>query len=82
MDKIIQKAIQSSSDPKKTSMTVKGILLSLAPIAIAIMSSQGVEGAESVYGQLVETVTAFISASLIAFGASRKLYNEIKTLLN
>ena len=41
------KLLQSSNGSGNISLTVKGILVSIAPIAIAVMALTGVEMAES-----------------------------------
>lgn len=76
----MNKILQSSSNAKEVSLTVKGVLASLAPLAIAVLANAGVEMAESDYAQLVELTTAIISSTMILIGLLRKGYNEFKSL--
>lgn len=59
----IQKLITSSADAQKLSLTVKGLLTSLAPIAVVVL---GLHSGE--YGTLVDSISAviFYGGSLIS----------------
>ena len=47
--------IRSSSDPEKLSLTIKGLLTSIAPIAIVLL---GLNTGE--YGQLIDGIAAVV----------------------
>ncbi len=70
--------LQSSKNTKDLSLTIKGILVALAPIAISVMGIAGVEIAQENYMTLVENVVAVVSATMILLGVMRKLYFSVK----
>lgn len=78
----MNKVLQSSSNAKDVSLTFKGILSALGPLAIAVLANAGVEVAQSEYAQFVELVTTIISTSMILFGLVRKAYYEVKSIYN
>lgn len=74
----VPKLLQSSADSSKLSLTIKGILLALAPLIITLLASVGVNIAETDYMQAVELITAIVAASMTLVGLLRKLYNFLK----
>jgi hypothetical protein len=77
----MNKLIQSSANPEKISLTVKGILMSIAPVVIGLMQLSGVEIAQSQYIEIVENITAILSTSIILIGTIRKVYIEILEII-
>ena len=76
------KILQSSKNTGDISLTVKGILVGLAPIAISLMALAGVEIAQDNYMEVVENIGAVISATMILLGVLRKLYFSVKEFIN
>ena len=76
------KILQSSKNTEDISLTVKGILVGLAPIAISLMALAGVEIAQDNYMEVVENIGAVISATMILLGVLRKLYFSVKEFIN
>ena len=74
--------LESSKNTGDISLTVKGILVGLAPIAIATMGLLGVDIAQDNYMKVVENIGAVISATMILFGVLRKLYFSVKEFIN
>jgi sulfite exporter TauE/SafE len=73
---LANKLIVSSTDPHKVSMTVKGLLVAIAPLAMIIF---GINDADfnAVIEALVNVVflgTQLLSALLIVVGLVRKLF--------
>jgi len=67
--------LKSSSDSKKLSMTVQGILMGLVPLLIAIFQSSGIEVSETVLIDMVQQITTIISALVMTYGLVRKFWN-------
>jgi len=72
------KILQSSANPNKWSLTFKGILVSLIPLAIAFASMKGVALTETELVQLVDVVTMVGSSIAIGIGLARKIYYKFK----
>ncbi len=74
--------LQSSSDPKKLSMTVEGALIGIVPVMIAIFKLLEIDIAESEIMELIQLIGVAVSLSVAAVGAVRKVLNRAKPLLD
>lgn len=83
---IVNLIVQSSIDPKKVSLTVRGALIGLVPVIIGIVKFYGVEGVdENVLTQIIDgiaTVTqsflSLVSVVMMTWGMIRKVLKSIK----
>jgi len=66
--------LQSSSNPNKVAMTIKGILVLLIPTAIIVGQKYGIPLTEAGLMEFIENATIFIGAAMTAFGLARKFY--------
>lgn len=62
----------SSQDSNKLSLTVKGILVALVPIIIAIGQSQGWSITQGDLMDIIEAITAIVAAGSVIYGVFRK----------
>lgn len=67
--------LKSSTGSGNLSLTVKGLILSLVPITITILQSQGVAITESDVVEIVNNVFAVVSLCWVIYGGLRKLWN-------
>lgn len=77
----MEKILESSKGGGELSLTVKGILVSVGPIIIAVMKLVGIEMAESDYALAVQSITTIISATMILAGIVRKVFFAIKEFI-
>lgn len=70
--------LASSGNPQEISAMVQGVLMSLVPIAIQLMKTQGVEIAQGEAVAIVQAFTATLSFAIMTFGAMRKTANIAK----
>lgn len=74
----MNKLITSSSDPKKLSLTIKGILVAIVPI-VAVLLGLPEADLQPLINGIVDVVyagSALISAVMVVYGAGRKVYNQ------
>lgn len=74
----IPKALQSSVDPNKLSLTVKGILIALIPAIIIVAKYLGLEVSETSLINVAEDLGVLISAVVTAIGLIRKISVALK----
>ena len=73
------KLLGSSADPQVLSLTIKGVLLGIIPLAIAIGKVSGVNLLEGDLINLIEAVFAVVAGIITTVGAVRKvLMGEVK----
>lgn len=77
----LPKMLQSSQDPSKLALTVKGILLGVMPLVIALFAYFGLDIATNDYAQAVEQITALLAISMTFVGVVRKFYHLSKSLI-
>ena len=65
---------QSSTGSENMALTIKGALLAIVPIIIAVLSSQGYTLAENDIVDLINSLFTVVSALALFFGLARKLY--------
>ena len=90
MNNQLGQVFTSSSDPKELGMMVKGLLMSAVPVIVILSKQFGIEGLDSniltesvdVISNATIAVTAAVSSVMIAFGFLRKVYNNIKGIVN
>jgi hypothetical protein len=68
------KILRSSTGSGNLSLTIKGLLISLVPITIAILQAQGYSIAEADLTQAIDTVFTTIASVTVAVGLIRKIY--------
>lgn len=73
-----KKWYESSTGTGNLALTVKGALLALVPVAIAVLSSQGINLAESDVVDFINSVFTALSAIALVFGLGRKVYYSLK----
>jgi hypothetical protein len=69
-------ATRSSTGSGNLSLTVKGVLLALVPIIIALAGMFGLDLAEATLVDLIEAISAAIAAVIIVVGLVRKILNR------
>ena len=76
MDK--PKIIQSSINPTKVSMTIKGVGIALIPVIIFIAGGLGFNFVEADLTELVNAIATLVSAVMIVYGLIRKIVIGLK----
>lgn len=79
---LLRAIIQSSKDPAKVSLTVRGVLLQIVPVVLVFSKLYGIESLdETVLTALAESITEIVAAVLslvsvimIAWGLIRKVF--------
>jgi len=66
----------SSVDPNKLSLTVKGILIALIPLFIAIGRMNGLELIETNLVQIINGIATLIATVVTLWGLIRKIKNS------
>ena len=76
------KILQSSQNPATLSLTVKGILVGLVPLALLLFGGNITEGdANEVINGVIGVITAVsgaVAAIITVLGAVRKVKNKLK----
>lgn len=74
----MRKLITSSEDARKISMTIKGLLLSLVPVTMALtgLNEDAVVGVVTILNDLVFYGLMLLSTALTLVGALRKVKNR------
>lgn len=74
----MRKLITSSEDARKISMTIKGLLLSLVPVTMAVtgLNEDSVVGVVTILNDLVYYGLMLLSTALTLVGALRKVKNR------
>lgn len=80
---MLEKVIQSSHDPKKVSLAVRGALLMLVPIIVAVANVAGMATIDEVVLRniidavttVVEVAVTLVSVAMVAWGLLRKLWS-------
>lgn len=67
----------SSADPNKVSLTVKGIVVGLIPLAVVLLKQLDIEVTADSLLELVELGLAAASAVMVFIGAVRKVVKSI-----
>ena len=80
--------IASSVDPKKISLSVKGILIAWIPVITMLSGLAGLDLDESAINNLIESVVQFVfagstafAAILTAYGIARKIVKRVATII-
>lgn len=69
---------KSSADPTKISLTIKGALLALIPVAVLVARSAGIEVTENELVELANNLVALVSLALVVWGGVRRLVNKLR----
>lgn len=75
MENILAKVLTSSVDPNRMSLMVRGMLLSIAPMAMVVL---GITEAD--FGGLVDGVVRFIFLVTSLVGAFQTVYGAIRKI--
>ena len=65
---------QSSTGSENMALTIKGALLAIVPIIIAVLSSQGYTLTENDVVEVINVGFTAVSGLALFFGVARKLY--------
>jgi len=65
---------QSSTGSENMALTIKGALLAIVPIVIAVLSSQGYTLTENDIVDVINTGFTVVSAIVVFLGVARKMY--------
>jgi len=65
---------QSSTGSENMALTIKGALLAIVPIVIAVLSSQGYTLTENDVVEVINAAFTTVSAIFVFFGLARKMY--------
>ena len=81
----MNKFVASSVDPKELSLTLKGLLVGVVPVAMIIINAAGANISQEELQNVVEVVTnvvaalgTLVSAVMVAAGVIRKLVRAFK----
>lgn len=82
----IPKWLTSSADEEKLALTIKGILTGIGPVLLLLSNAKGWHLTQTDLDVVIDgvlnalaTLTAFISAAMVACGIARKIYYSITT---
>lgn len=78
MEKFLKDFVQSSADPEKVSMTVKGILLTYVGLIAVLLHLFGIDFSEAQIVELISQVAVAVGSALTIVGAVRKLILSFK----
>lgn len=67
----------SSTGTGSLSLAIRGALVALVPIIIAVLNSQGFSLEESMVVEVIDSVFALVAAGMVTFGLGRKLYYKL-----
>lgn len=78
---MLEKILQSSQNPERLSLTVKGVLLGFVPFVLFVSRSYGLEGvSQSWLTEVIESIsllaqqaTALVSTMVVLWGLVRKV---------
>jgi uncharacterized membrane protein len=70
--------LQSSADPEKISLTIKGVLVAIIPAILAIAGYFGVDLAKGDLVSFIDVLAKVTAGVLVAMGLLRKFYYAIK----
>ncbi len=73
-----KKWYHSSDGSGNLSLTIRGAIVAIVPIIVAILSSQGINIDQNVVIDFVDSIFAAIAAVMIAVGIGRKIYYRFK----
>lgn len=79
---IIDWLIFSSADPKKASKTIQGVLVMMIPTIMTGFGSVGISLTVEMITKYIEVAVYALGGGLTMFGLARKLYYNIKDMLN
>ena len=65
--------LSSSVNPKKLSLTVKGVLLSVVPLALVLLRANDISVTEAELVEAIEQTGAILTLGIALFGSVRKL---------
>lgn len=74
----MKEILQSSANPQELSMTIKGAIIAVAPVIIAIFQSLGIGISETLFIDIVQSIGVVISSVIMLVGLLRKAYYTVK----
>jgi hypothetical protein len=78
MSKLVQRypVLGSSQNPEALSLTVKGILIALVPVIIALGKGFGLDILEADLVNLINQLATIIAAGAVIWGLARKIIKK------
>ncbi len=70
----MNKILQSSVDPEKVSLTIKGIIVSVVPAVMFILGGFGFSVTSTDSTQIISSLIAMETAIMVLYGLGRKIY--------
>jgi len=70
----VPRLLGSSADPNKIALTFKGIAVGLIPVIILVAKAFSIELSQSEILDLIESITAAISGTMVVVGLGRKIW--------
>ncbi len=84
MKKLIDWVVLSSADPRAMSLTVKGVLVALVPVIIAVLNMTGIDIDNNSLESVINSITAIVfllgtvvSALMTVTGLMRKIITTV-----
>jgi len=74
----MNKLLRSSANPEKLSLTIKGVLLALIPVAVFLLAKLGFDLTEVELLELANAFVVVVSAVLVFIGLMRKIIIKLK----
>jgi uncharacterized membrane protein len=79
---LLEKLIQSSQDPTKVSLTVRGALLGLVPMFLFVSQHFGFQGVdETLLVEVIELITNIVSAALAIISTVVMLWGLVRKVI-
>jgi hypothetical protein len=78
----MNKFIESSTDPKKLSLTVESPIYAIPAVVVAVLKMLDVDVAESEVASYVQAVSFAVAALSGVLGATRKFYFRVEEAVN
>lgn len=71
-------SLRSSQDPTQLSLTIKGLLSTLAPIILMLLNKFGVVIGNEEFDSIVTVILAVITGIITLYGLIRRILNQSK----
>ena len=71
-------SLRSSQDPAQLSLTIKGLLSTLAPIILMLLNKFGVVIGNEEFDSIVTVILAVITGIITLYGFIRRILNQSK----
>lgn len=74
----MNKYLGSSQDPEQLALSVKGILLTLVPVVVALLAGFSITLDPNDLLAFINTLFGIITAGITLFGLGRKIWYKVK----